>query len=136
MIRRQSLSLSFNRRLLLIGNTVLLLEPFDTSSGVNELLSTGKERVTGAADFNIKLLACRFRLKRVPAGAGHGCHFILGMNTLFHTSSSTSYLVSSATVCALTEDCFHLLPFYIIDVFIERRNASLFLVFFILSTRN
>src|SRR5512147_1783869 len=59
---------------------VLLTEPLNSASGVNQLLLTGIERVAVGADVEMELARCRSRLKRVPARAMNGCCGVFRMD--------------------------------------------------------
>jgi len=48
-------------------NTIALVEAFDTSCRVNELLCACKERVASRADFNLQILCRCLRLDDVSA---------------------------------------------------------------------
>ena len=61
-----------------------LIEPINTSTGVNQLLLAGIERVALGADFNADLLLGGTGRKDVATGAANGSLFVLGMDTFLH----------------------------------------------------
>ena len=64
--------------------TESLIETINTSTGVNQLLSAGIERVALGADFNLDVLLGRTGCKDVTASATNGCLFVIGMDTFLH----------------------------------------------------
>src|SRR5690554_2501023 len=56
---------------LIVGKAVFLLEPLNTSSGVDQFLCAGEEWVTCTTNFNIEVLDGGFRLEHIPASAGY-----------------------------------------------------------------
>ena len=70
--------------------TELLVEAFNTSASVNQLLLAGIERVTLGADFNSDILFGRPGLKHVTTSAADGGLLIIGMDVLLHVCSPLS----------------------------------------------
>ena len=66
------------------GATELVGEALDASTGVDELLLAGVERVALVAKLNLHLGHGSVRLEGVAAGARHRALDILGMDTLLH----------------------------------------------------
>lgn len=52
---------------LFFSSAVSLVEAFDASGGVDELLSSGKERVASGTNFNVHVLACGLSLYHIAA---------------------------------------------------------------------
>ncbi len=73
--------------ILLVFDTVLLLEAFDPSCGVYKLLLTGEEGVAGGADFHLKILCGGTGFNLVSASALDGSEFIIRMNIALHCIS-------------------------------------------------
>ena len=73
---------STNFYLLLQAET--LVEAIDTSTGVNQLLLAGIERVALGADLNTNVLLGRTSGKSVATGAANRGLFVLGMDTFLH----------------------------------------------------
>ena len=73
---------STNFYLLLQAET--LVETIDTSTGVNQLLLAGIERVALGADFNTNLLLSGTGLENVTTSATNRGLFVLRMDTLLH----------------------------------------------------
>ena len=62
-----------------------LVESFDASAGINNLLFAGIERVALRADFDIDIVTCsRADLEFVAAGATYVDFLVLRMNILLH----------------------------------------------------
>ena len=61
-----------------------LVEAIDTSTGVNQLLLAGIERVALGADFNTNLLLGGAGGESVATGATDRGLFVLGMDTFLH----------------------------------------------------
>ncbi len=61
-----------------------LVEPINTSTGVNQLLLAGIERVALGADLNTNVLLGRTSGKDIAARAADGGLFVLGMDTFLH----------------------------------------------------
>ena len=61
-----------------------LVEAINTSTGVNQLLLAGIERVALGADFNLNVLLGRTSGKDIAASAADGSLFVLGMETFLH----------------------------------------------------
>ena|SRR5215467_519885 len=70
------------------GFGVLLCEPLNPSSGVDQLLLAGEVRMAIRADFDSQHIALNrgTRLERVSACTVDGHRVIVGMNTGFHKS--------------------------------------------------
>ena len=64
-----------------------LLETVNTSTGINQLLLAGKERMALGADFNLQFGLDRPRLKRLTAYATDDGLAIFGMDLFFHAFS-------------------------------------------------
>src|SRR5687767_8489246 len=65
---------------------VLLAEFVDATAGVDDLLFARIERVAVRAHLDLQVVAKRrARREGVPAAAGHGDLFVLGMNCVFHS---------------------------------------------------
>ena len=64
--------------------TKSLVETIDTSTGVNQLLLAGIERVALGADLNTDLLLSGTTGKSVTAVAANGCLFVVGMDAFLH----------------------------------------------------
>ena len=69
-------------KLLLQAKT--LVEAINTSTGVNQLLLAGIERVALGADLNTNVLLGRTGSKDIAAGTADGGLFVLGMDTFLH----------------------------------------------------
>ena len=61
-----------------------LVEPINTSTGVNQLLLAGIERVALGADFNTNVLLGGTGRKDVATGTADRGLFVLGMDTFLH----------------------------------------------------
>ena len=61
-----------------------LIEPINTSTGVNQLLLAGIERVALGADFNTNILLGGAAGKDVAASAPDRGLFVIGMDTFLH----------------------------------------------------
>jgi hypothetical protein len=61
-----------------------LVEAINTSTGVNQLLLAGIERVALGADLNTNVLLGRTSGKDIAASAADGGLFVLGMDTFLH----------------------------------------------------
>ena len=61
-----------------------LVEAINTSTGVNQLLLAGIERVALGADFNTNVLLGRTSGKSVATGTADRGLFVLGMDTFLH----------------------------------------------------
>ena len=61
-----------------------LVESINTSTGVNQLLLAGIERVALGADFDSDVLLGRTSGKDIAASAADGGLFVLGMDTFLH----------------------------------------------------
>ena len=61
-----------------------LVEAINTSTGVNQLLLAGIERVALGADFHTNVLLGRTSGKDIAACAADGGLFVLGMDTFLH----------------------------------------------------
>ena len=61
-----------------------LVETINTSTGVNQLLLAGIERVALGADFNSDVLLGGASRKDVTTGAANRGLFVLGMDTFLH----------------------------------------------------
>ena len=61
-----------------------LIEPINPSTGVNQLLLAGIERVALGADLNTNVLLGRTGGKDIAAGTADGGLFVLGMDTFLH----------------------------------------------------
>jgi hypothetical protein len=68
----------------------LLVEAFNTSASVNQLLLAGIERVTLGADFNSDILLSRPGLKHGTTSTANGGLLIIGMDSLLHVCSPLS----------------------------------------------
>ena len=68
----------------------LLVEAFNTSASVNQLLLAGIERVTLGADFNSDILLSRPGLKHGTTSTANGSLLIIGMDSLLHVCSPLS----------------------------------------------
>jgi hypothetical protein len=75
---------------------VLLLEFFNASGGVNQLLLPGKERVAGRADLQAYILLRGTGLELISAGATHQHLMVLGMYFLFHTDLAKLCIIPKA----------------------------------------
>ena len=71
-------------RILFLLQTKSLVETVNTSSGVNQLLLAGIERVALGADFNSDVLLGGTGSKDVTTGAANRSLFVLGMDTFLH----------------------------------------------------
>ena len=73
-----------------------LVEPINTSTGVNQLLLAGIERVALGADLNTNVLLGRTSGKDIAARAADGGLFVLGMDTfcLLYTSDAADELIT------------------------------------------
>ena len=61
-----------------------LVEPINTSTGVNQLLLAGIEGVALGADFNSDVALGRTGSKSVTASATNSSLFVIGMDTFLH----------------------------------------------------
>ena len=61
-----------------------LIEAINASTGVNQLLLAGIERVALGADLNTNVLLGRTSGKDIAAGTADGVLFVLGMDTFLH----------------------------------------------------
>ena len=68
-----------------------LVETINTSTGVNQLLLAGIERVALGADFNSNVLLGGTSSKDIAASAADGSLIVLGMETFLHCCSPLSY---------------------------------------------
>ena len=68
----------------------LLVEAFNTTASVNQLLLAGIERVTLGADFNSDILLSRPGLEHGTTSAANGGLLIIGMDSLLHVCSPLS----------------------------------------------
>ena len=64
--------------------SIALLELLDTTSGINKLLLTGKERMAGRTDFNFHFIIDRSKLKLSTTGTGCFNLLIFRMDITFH----------------------------------------------------
>src|SRR5438094_872790 len=74
--------------LLLALLRVLLLEPFDPSFGIDDLLRASKKRMAARANIDVDISDGRSGFIAVAAGAMHSGFPIQRMNTLLHTPNS------------------------------------------------
>ena len=68
-----------------------LVETSNTSTGVNQLLLAGIERVALGADFDSDVLLGGTSSKDIAASAADGSLIVLGMETFLHCCSPLSY---------------------------------------------
>jgi len=61
-----------------------LVETVNTSTGVNQLLLAGIERVALGAEFNLDVLLGRASGKDVTASTTNGSLFVVGVDTFLH----------------------------------------------------
>ena len=61
-----------------------LVEPVNASTGVNQLLLAGIERVALGADFNADVLFGGTSRKDIATGTADGGLFVLGVDTFLH----------------------------------------------------
>ena len=61
-----------------------LCEAIDTSTGVNQLLLAGIERVALGADLNTDLLLSGASRKDITTSTANGSLFVVGMDTFLH----------------------------------------------------
>ena len=61
-----------------------LVEAINTSTGVNQLLLAGIERVALGADLNTDVLLGGTGRKDVTTGTANGSLFVIGMDTFLH----------------------------------------------------
>ena len=61
-----------------------LVEAINTSTGVNQLLLAGIERVALGADFNLDVLLGGASRKDIAASTTNGRLFVIGMDTFLH----------------------------------------------------
>ena len=71
-------------RILVLLQAETLVETVNTSTGVNQLLLAGIERVALGADLNADLLLSRTGSKDVATGTANGSLFVIGMDTFLH----------------------------------------------------
>ena len=71
-------------RFLILLQAKTLVEPINTSTGVNQLLLAGIERVALGADFNTNILLSRASGKDITASAADRGLFVIGMDTFLH----------------------------------------------------
>ena len=64
---------------------VLLVEPFDPSGCIHQLLLAGEERMTTGADFDLHIPPGGVGFERVAAGTIDLGRLIVRMNALFHS---------------------------------------------------
>src|SRR5438128_1935639 len=74
------------------------LEALDAAARVHQLLLARVERVAVRADLDVQLRLRGTRGERVPAGAVHGRHDVLGMDVGLHAPARIAEAVSSATL--------------------------------------
>ena len=61
-----------------------LVETVNTSTGVNQLLLAGIERVALGADLNTDVLLSRTGREDITTGTANGSLFVVGMDTFLH----------------------------------------------------
>ena len=61
-----------------------LVEPIDASTGVDQLLLAGIERVALGADLNTDVLLRGAGRKDIATGTANGGLFVIGMDTFLH----------------------------------------------------
>ena len=71
-------------------DVVALLELVNTSTGINQLLLTGEERMALGADINLQLRLRAAGLKRLTAHAANDGLAVLGMDSFLHDFSPLS----------------------------------------------
>ncbi len=71
-----------------IACAVLLLEPFDSTSGIDKLLLAGIERMAHRADFRVNFFCGTAGLKRIPTTAFNLNDIVFGMYIFFHSLNS------------------------------------------------
>ena len=71
-------------RTLLLLQTKSLVEPINASTGVNQLLLAGIERVALGADLNADVLLGGTSRKDVATGTANRSLFVIGMDTFLH----------------------------------------------------
>jgi len=69
-----------------VFDTVSLLEAFDATSGIDQLLSTGKEGVTSGTDFHLEILGSGLSLNHIATGAANFLQLVFRMNSFFHNT--------------------------------------------------
>ena len=72
------------RNFLLLLQAKTLVEAINTSTGVNQLLLAGIERVALGADFNANVLLGRTGRDDVTTGTADGGLFVVRMDTFLH----------------------------------------------------
>jgi hypothetical protein len=80
--RKSVLQKQYGLKLLL--NAESLIESINTSTGVNQLLFAGIERVALRADFNLDVLLGGTGCENVTASATNCGLFVIGMDTFLH----------------------------------------------------
>ena len=71
-------------RILFLLQAETLVEAINTSTGVNQLLLAGIERVALGADLNTNILLGGAGRKNVATGTANGGLFVIGMDTFLH----------------------------------------------------
>jgi len=69
---------------------ITLAEFLDPSGGINKLLFTGKERMTGRADFNFEFGQNTANFNFVSTGANGHDGLVVGMYIVFHMYPTAS----------------------------------------------
>ena len=71
-------------RIFVLLQAKTLVEPINTSTGVNQLLLAGVERVALGADFNANVLLSGASRKDIATGTANRSLFVIGMDTFLH----------------------------------------------------
>ncbi len=72
---------------------VLLVEPLNSTGGIEELLLAGEERMAFRADFHLQIARCGSRFEHIATDAGNNRPLIVGMYAFFH--QNTPFLTNS-----------------------------------------
>ena len=71
--------------------TVFLLELFNTTFGIHELLLSRVEWMAVRTNFDLQILLCGPCLDHIPACTGNGCRIVFGMDLGLHYSIPFTY---------------------------------------------
>ena len=69
---------------LFLLNAKTFFEPVNTSAGINELLTAGKERMALGTDFHTDILFCGTGMDNLAASTRNGRIYIFWMDSVFH----------------------------------------------------
>ena len=81
-------------RYALLLQAELLIELFNTSTAVYQLLLTGEERVALGTDLHSDILLGGTGLDHVAAGTSDGSGLVIGMDAIFHAVTAFHFYLS------------------------------------------